>query len=90
MDQLNVQMEPDPLKSPLLAAFTKFPDSIPAGDQDRLRADAVDAYTRAFLPAWRKLKDYVSNTYLPAARDTVSVSQLPGRRGNVCAFSSEK
>jgi uncharacterized protein (DUF885 family) len=78
VDQLNVEMEPDPLKSPLLAAFTKFPASIPAGEQDRLRADAVDAYTRAFLPAWRKLRDYVSNTYLPAARDTVSVSQLPG------------
>lgn len=77
VDQLNVEMEPDPLKSPLLAAFTKFPDAIPAAEQDRLRADAVDAYTHAFLPAWRKLKDYISNIYLPAARDTVSISQLP-------------
>jgi uncharacterized protein (DUF885 family) len=76
-DQLKVEMEPDPLKSPLLAAFTKFPDSIPASERDRLRADAVDAYTHAFLPAWRKLLDYVTNTYLPAARDTVSLSQLP-------------
>jgi uncharacterized protein (DUF885 family) len=78
VDQLNVQMEPDPLKSPLLAAFAKFPDSIPATEQDRLRADAVDAYMHSFLPAWRKLRDYVSNTYLPAARDTVGLSQLPG------------
>jgi uncharacterized protein (DUF885 family) len=78
VDQLKVEMEPDPLKSPLLAAFTKFPDSIPANEQNRLRADAVDAYTHAFLPAWRKLLDYVTNTYLPAARDTVSLSQLAG------------
>jgi uncharacterized protein (DUF885 family) len=78
VDQLNVEMEPDPLKSPLLAAFTKFPQSIAPAEQARLRADAVDAYTRAFLPAWRKLRDYVSGTYLPAARDTVGLLQAPG------------
>jgi uncharacterized protein (DUF885 family) len=77
VDQLNVEMEPDPLKSPLLMAFTKFPDSIPTAEQERLRAEAVDAYTHAFLPAWRKLRDYVSGTYLPAARDTVGLSQAP-------------
>ena len=78
VDQLNVEMAPDPLKSPLLAAFTKFPASIPATEQDRLRAEAIDAYTQAFLPAWRKLRDYVSSTYLPAARDTVGLAQAPG------------
>jgi prolyl oligopeptidase len=78
VEELNVEMEPDPLKSPLLAAFTNFPDSIPAGDQERLRADAVEAYTHAFLPAWRKLRDYVSGTYLPAARDTMGLAQAPG------------
>jgi uncharacterized protein (DUF885 family) len=78
VDELNVEMESDPLKSPLLAAFTKFPESIPAADQERLRADAVDAYTQAFLPAWRKLRDYVSAKYLPAARDTVGLLQAPG------------
>ena len=78
VDQLNLEMEPDPLKSPLLAAFTKFPASIPADEQERLRAEAVDAYTSAFLPAWRKLRDYVSGTYLPAARDTMGLSQAPG------------
>jgi uncharacterized protein (DUF885 family) len=78
VDQLKVEMEPDPMKSPLLGAFTKFPDSIPANERNRLRADAVDAYTHGFLPAWRKLLDYVTNTYLPAARATVSLSQLAG------------
>ena len=77
VDQLNVEMESDPLKSPLLAAFTKFPDSIPAKEQERLRADAIDAYTQAFLPAWRKLRDYVSGTYLPSTRDTVGLVQAP-------------
>jgi uncharacterized protein (DUF885 family) len=78
VDQLNVEMEPDPLKSPLLAAFTKFPESFTPAEQERLRADAVDAYTHAFLPAWRKLRDYVSGTYVPAARDSVGLLQAPG------------
>jgi uncharacterized protein (DUF885 family) len=78
LEELDVEMVADPLKSPLLAAFTKFPDSIPASEQERLRADAVDAYTHAFLPAWHKLRDYVSNSYLPAARDTSGLSQVPG------------
>ena len=78
VDQLNLEMEPDPLKSPLLAAFTKFPKSIAPAGQERVRADAVDAYTHAFLPAWRKLRDYVSGTYLPAARDSVGLLQAPG------------
>jgi uncharacterized protein (DUF885 family) len=78
LDQLDVEMESDALKSPLLGAFTKFPDSIPAPERERLRADAVDAYTHDFLPAWHKLRDYVSNIYLPDARDTVGLSQVPG------------
>ena len=78
VDQLNVEMAGEPLQNPLLAAFSKFPASIPAAEQERLRAAAVDAYTHAFLPAWQKLRDYVAKTYLPAARDSVGLSQMPG------------
>ncbi len=78
VDQLKTEMAGEPLQNPLLAAFTKFPDSIPAAEQERLRAAAIDAYTHAFVPAWQKLRDYVANTYLPAARDSVGISQMPG------------
>ena len=78
VDQLNVEMDSDPLKSPLLAAFTKFPASISADEQKSLRAEAIDAYTQSFLPAWRKLRDYVSGKYQPVARDTLGLSAAPG------------
>jgi uncharacterized protein (DUF885 family) len=78
VDQLGVEMGSEPLQSPLLKSFAKFPEAIPAAEQERLRTSAVDAYTRAFLPAWRKLRDYVTTTYIPAARDTVGISQAPG------------
>src|SRR6202158_3997896 len=78
VDQLDVEMASEPLQNPLLKAFTKFPESIPAAEQQRLRASAVDAYTHAFLPAWHKLREYVANTYIPAARNTVGLSEAPG------------
>jgi uncharacterized protein (DUF885 family) len=78
LDQLDVEMTPDPMQSPLLAAFTKFPDSIPQADQLRLRAEAVDAYTHSFLPAWHKLRDYVATKYLPATRASTGLSAAPG------------
>ena len=76
--QLDLEMVSEPPQSPLLKAFTKFPDSIPAAEQERLRASAVDAYSQAFLPAWHKLRNYVLATYIPAARDSVGLSQMPG------------
>jgi len=78
LGELDIEMAAEALQSPLLAAFTKFPESIPVVEQERLRAEAVDAYTHGFLPAWHKLRDYVANTYLPAARDTYGLSQAPG------------
>jgi uncharacterized protein (DUF885 family) len=77
VDQLDLEMVSEPLQSPVLKAFTKFPASIPAPEQERLRASAVDAYAHAFLPAWHKLREYVATTYIPAARDTVGISQTP-------------
>ena len=67
----------DPLKSPLLRAFQKFPASIPAAEQERLKAEAVKAFDERDLPAFRKLQSYLANTYLPASRDTIAMSDLP-------------
>jgi uncharacterized protein (DUF885 family) len=78
VEQLGLEMAPEPMESPLLKAFTKFPATIATADQERLRAQAVDAYTQAFEPAWHKLRDYVTSTYIPAARETIGLSQAPG------------
>ena len=65
------------LASPLLAPFTAFPASIPAADQARLRAAAVEAYTQRAAPAYRKLRDYFVTTYLPRTRESIGMSALP-------------
>ena len=55
--------------------------SMPAafGAADKARLD--DAYRsmigRELMPAFKKLRDFIANEYLPATRDTVGMDQLP-------------
>ena len=67
----------DPLTSPLLKAFTRFPASIPAADQERLRAAAMAAYRDSVAPAFRRLSTYLRDKYVPGARVTVGFRDLP-------------
>jgi uncharacterized protein (DUF885 family) len=67
----------DPMKSPMLAAFQQFPSSIPAAEQERLKAEGIRAFNERIAPALRKLQSYLANTYLPASRDTIAMSALP-------------
>ena len=73
--QLEAQAAPEALNSPLLNAFSKFPSTISSADQERLRNAAVEAYNNSFRPSWRKLHDYVAKVYIPAARDSIGLSQ---------------
>ncbi len=67
----------DPLKNPMLKAFQKFPSSIPGAEQERLKGEAVKAFNEQVAPAFLKLQTYLTNTYLPATRDTIAMSDLP-------------
>jgi uncharacterized protein (DUF885 family) len=70
----------DPWKSAVLDPFRTLPVTIPAAEQERLRAQAVDAYTRSVAPAVRKLHDYLARVYVPGARESTAMSALPGGR----------
>jgi uncharacterized protein (DUF885 family) len=67
----------DPLKSALLAPFTNFPAGIPERSRVSIRADAVSAYNQQTRPAFQRLQAYLTNTYLPHARETIGMSALP-------------
>jgi len=67
----------DPLTSPLLAAFTRFPAAVPAVDQQRLRAAGVAAYRDSVAPAFRKLSAFLRDKYAPGARTTTGMRDLP-------------
>ena len=67
----------DPLTSPLLKAFTRFPAAVPDGEQQRLRAAAVAAYWDSVAPAFRRLSALLRDKYVPGARTTTGIRDLP-------------
>jgi uncharacterized protein (DUF885 family) len=64
-------------KSPVLEPFQKLPETIPAADRKRLRSDAARSFTQQVAPALRKLHDYLAATYVPRARESIAMSDLP-------------
>jgi uncharacterized protein (DUF885 family) len=76
-NQIAAQIVDAPEDSPFWAIFADMPDSIPADEQQRLRAMARDAIGDTVLPAYRELDEYFNETYLPASRDSIGLSELP-------------
>jgi uncharacterized protein (DUF885 family) len=76
--QIDQQIVADPTASPFYGPFKRMPDSIPAAEQERLRAAARAAITGTAVPAYQRLKRYVEKDYLPKCRDTVGIWDTPG------------
>ncbi|PYP42140.1 MAG: DUF885 domain-containing protein, partial [Gemmatimonadetes bacterium] len=76
-DQIRGLTPDDPMASPLLQPFAQFPASVPATERERLTRAARDAYTQRVAPAYRKLYDYVAGTYVPKARESIGMRELP-------------
>jgi uncharacterized protein (DUF885 family) len=66
-----------PWQSPVLEPFKNLPETLPAADRERLRSEAARVFTEQVAPAVRKLHDYLTDTYVPGARETLAVSDLP-------------
>lgn len=66
-----------PLESPLLKAFTKFPNNIDNQTQQHLTREAIDIYRQKVRPAFLKLYDYWVSQYYPKTRTTISMKDLP-------------
>jgi len=55
-----------------------FPDTVAAADRARLTS-AYAAYIRdRLIPAHTRLRDFIRDTYLPQARTTVGLGEMPG------------
>jgi prolyl oligopeptidase len=75
--QIGTQLVENAEESPFFAAFSDMPDTIPPAEQERLRAEAVRIIDEKIVPAYRKYRRYFADTYLPASRDSIGVSELP-------------
>ncbi|HEX4963377.1 MAG TPA: DUF885 domain-containing protein [Thermoanaerobaculia bacterium] len=76
-DQVRALLTEDPSRSPLLASFRRISPNVPPDDQERLRREAVRAYEKNAAPAFRKLLRFLTETYVPGARESNSLAALP-------------
>jgi uncharacterized protein (DUF885 family) len=67
----------DPTKTSFYKPFEQMPSTIPAAEQQALRAEGKTAIQQSVMPAYRKLLDFIRKEYLPKARATVSARDLP-------------
>jgi uncharacterized protein (DUF885 family) len=75
--QIAEQITDDPLESAILRPFVKLPESIPSADAQRLRARAVALYEKSIRPAFKRLHEYFTKSYLPATRESIGLSTMP-------------
>lgn len=75
--QIATQLVEVGIESPFYEEFEEMPDTISAADQERLRASAIATIEKVVVPAYRSLSRYFEQTYLPASRDSVGLSNLP-------------
>lgn len=76
-DQIATQLVENGADSPFYTFFESLPKSFSAADRDRLQASAIRTIEQSVVPAYRRLARYFNDTYLPASRDTIGLSELP-------------
>jgi len=76
--QIAAQVAQDKKDSALLAPFRNFPSNFTPQEQTKLREEADSFYDKEFLPAWKKLQNYMANTYAPKARKTDGIGGSAG------------
>jgi uncharacterized protein (DUF885 family) len=75
--QVAALLADDPLQSPALEPFKAIPENLPAADRERLQREASRIYGEQVAPSLRKLHDYLAGTYIPGARESIAMSDLP-------------
>ena len=76
--QLDAQLAQSVEDSPYYAPIKTLPANFSAADKARLTTAYRAAITDGIYPAYRRLRDYLKNDYLPAARDQVGLSAMKG------------
>jgi uncharacterized protein (DUF885 family) len=78
LEQLKGPTTADVEANPFYAPFKKIPDAIPAAEKTRLQTAGKAAIQTVAIPAFQRFEKFFRDVYLPASRDTVGISNIPG------------
>jgi uncharacterized protein (DUF885 family) len=68
----------DPAANPLYGPFKALPAELPAAQRQRLQQAGAAAIRDAVAPAFARLQTFLRERYLPAGRESLAASALPG------------
>ena len=77
LGQLDAMVVPQAQDSQYYAPIGKFPASFSAADRERLTAEYTRTLDGTLLPAYKRLRDFVRDEYLPQSRSSVAWTALP-------------
>jgi len=75
--QVKALADQKPEDSPLALPLKKFPASISAAEQERIKTETLDVIGKEVLPAYKRLARFLEVTYIPAGRTEPGISALP-------------
>jgi uncharacterized protein (DUF885 family) len=78
ISQLDQQLGTKVEDSPYYGPVKRFPATISAADQARLKAAYAKEISEKVYPANRRLRDFLANEYAPKARETVGLAGMKG------------
>ena len=76
--QLDTQLAMAPEESPYFGPVREFPDAVPEAERPRLRQAHLEIIRDGIYPAYRRLRQFLQDEYLPAARDGVGLVHMRG------------
>ena len=77
LGQLDAMVVPQAQDSQYFAPIRNFPADFSAADRERLTAQYTRMLDATLLPAYRRLRDFVRDEYLPQSRSSVAWTALP-------------
>jgi uncharacterized protein (DUF885 family) len=77
LDQVKQLANQKPEDSPLALPLKSFPAGIKSAEQERIKAEMLDAITKEVLPAYLRFARFLEVSYVPAGREQPGISALP-------------
>jgi uncharacterized protein (DUF885 family) len=77
LEQVKSLATQKPEDSPLAMPLKSFPAGIKPAEQERIKAEMLDALAKEVLPAYQRLARFLEVSYIPAGREQPGISALP-------------
>ena len=77
LEQVKSMADQKPEDSPLALPLKSFPAAVPAAEQERIKAEMLDAIGKEVLPAYLRFARFLEASYIPAGRAEPGISALP-------------